>query len=229
MSRTGTNTTPTMMGELKVTILGALALTIAGLSAGAFTVINHQMKLSEQALAQEELLITRSEIDTLREQIKLSRLAQPEFERLRARGVVGALKKTQLADRFEQLVSDHSAGVRAFSLGALQPLPPTDLPLFDLALGRHQLTFRANVPHEIHLLALLDRIANGLDGLTLLNQCTIKLQGGSNPSGQQSRLDESSMLEDGLDVQCTLDTYLFDQPAQPSLDGGLPMAQRGLI
>ncbi len=35
MSRTGTNTTPTMMGELKVTILGALALTIAGLSAGA--------------------------------------------------------------------------------------------------------------------------------------------------------------------------------------------------
>ena len=214
--------------ELKLSILGSIALAIVGLSAGGFSILQHQQQISAEKQAHDRLTQSRREIGNLLTQIEQSNQALPGFERLRAKGSIGLLNKTVQADRFEEISRDHPANVSTFSLGALQYLPEAPgLPMTGLSLGRHQLTFKANPSHEMHLLALLADVERDLGGLTLLNQCKINRSSLGGETGNKLEKDKAKLLSEGLQAQCTFDTYLFNQEGDSPFgaDGMPPLGE----
>lgn len=200
---------------LKPTLIGAAIVVTIGLALASFALLRFQEKVESRELDFTRLAQAKQQLKQLEQDAADAARAMPEFTRLERLGLTRALAKTKEIDRFEQLASARPAGVRSFSLGGIEILtPPSDLPLVNLELGRHELTFDATPRHEIHLLGLLDDLRRSLDGLALVRACSMQRSISMARSGSENDKDDAGPGKSSLHAQCSIDWYLFNEREQ---------------
>lgn len=210
--RTPAPDTKTLM---KPALLGAASVVAIGLALGTFATLDYQDKVESRELDFARLTQAKQRLAQLSRDVREATQALPRYEALRQQGIFSPLEKAREIDRFEFLAGLRPAGVKSFSLGAIEPLPaPSDLPLTRLDFGRHELTFDAMPRHEIHLLGFLDDLRRSLQGLALVRACSLQRSMLMNRAGDDDQ-DPSGSARINLHAQCSVDWYLFSEREAP--------------
>ncbi len=210
--RTSAPDTRTLM---KPALLGAASVVAIGLALGTFATLDYKDKVESRELDFARLTQAKQRLAQLSRDVREATQALPRYEALRDQGIFSPLEKAREIDRFEFLAGLRPAGVKSFSLGAIEQLPaPSDLPLTRLDLGRHDLTFDATPRHEIHLLGFLDDLRRSLQGLALIRACSLQRSMLMNRAGDDDK-DSSGSARINLHAQCSIDWYLFSERETP--------------
>lgn len=211
----GRTTGPKTTEMIKPALLGAASVVAIGLALGSFAIMDYQDKVEARELDFTRLTQAKQRLAQLNQDVSQARAALPRYQSLKRQGIFSSLDKAREIDRFESLAGQRPAGVKSFSLGALELLPaPSDLPLSRLDLGRHELTFDATPRHEIHLLGLLDDLRRSLHGLALVRACSLQRSMLMNRAGDGGQ-DQPESDRINLHAQCSIDWYLFNERQQP--------------
>ncbi|MGH1359852.1 MAG: hypothetical protein ACRBC3_13875 [Burkholderiaceae bacterium] len=202
----------TKKAMLKPTLIGVATVVVIGLALATFALLDYQEKVESRELDITRLAQAHRQLSHLKQEASDAARAMPEFAELQRTGILSPLAKTREIDRFVQSAGVRPAGVASFSLGGIETLtPPPDLPLVELELGRHELTFDATPRHEIHLLHFLDDLRNSLDGLALVRACSMQRSISMARSRRGEEDEEAGPGESTLHAQCSIDWYLFNE------------------
>lgn len=203
------STSESIAKELQSTLVGAAALAGIGLFLAWFAYARYEGKIEQADQSITTLGQSERRVDQLTRDVTNSITAIPSFKSLQQQNIVGSFNKTAQADQFEQLATDHPGNVLSFALGGFEELTtPSDLVVSGLVLGRHELTFESSPRHEIHLLSLLDKLAESELGLPLLKSCSVTK---AVIDRNEDDGDDASKTRSSLRARCAVDWYVFDK------------------
>lgn len=189
---------------LRRDMIGAAIVMFTGVLAGAYA-----WWLFDEAREQRENDIyavsnKRVEVRQLRDDLETARREYPGYEKLANAGMIGDFQKARELDRFEQALQGHGITVRGFALGTLQPVAvPNQSDFRQFQPGRYQLTFSAQVLHELQFGQLVAAVQSSLDEVGTLESCSLSRD--ANSANRQAKAGSAPTLN----ARCTLSWYVL--------------------
>jgi type II secretory pathway pseudopilin PulG len=222
------NSAKRTLGDLAKPIMFAVAM--LGVSTALFSssIIYFRQLKNQHESAQQAYRTIKNDLLATKVEIETARKYALAFRALSESNATGDFAKQRALDYLEQALSENLVIPKSYSLAARQTLTTADFAGLDQhEVSRHTVTMEMQLPHELRLLALIERMTEpNPGGITAVEACEIML--GKNEGKELTSSQSSIPTAMPLNSRCQLSWYRFVEKA-PAPANGLPALNSPLI
>jgi type II secretory pathway pseudopilin PulG len=214
-----TNSTSKILTDLSKPLLIAAALIGISIALFSSSFMYFDQLMRQHESTQEAYRTIKKGVLVTKGEIEIARKYSLAFQSLSESNATGDFAKQRALDHLEQALSENLVVPKSYSLAARKILTSSDFAGLDKhEVAKHTVTMEMQLPHEIRLLTLIEKmIAPNPGGITTVEACEITT--GKHEGKESTSITASSPASVPLSSRCQLSWYRFGAKAIASSNG----------